>query len=68
MVLIAMALGLVFVPVRYVILMGFLEYFTRYMPLRREDTERGMRRLKEWWIRIPAAPVQIVKPDDKKRK
>ncbi|XP_047961349.1 uncharacterized protein LOC125206090 isoform X2 [Salvia hispanica] len=67
-VLIAMALGLVFVPVRYVILMGFLEYFTRYMPLRREDTERGMRRLKEWWIRIPAAPVQIVKPDDKKRK
>ncbi|KAG6426642.1 hypothetical protein SASPL_110869 [Salvia splendens] len=67
-VLFAMALGLVFVPVRYVILMGFLEYFTRYMPLRREDTERGMRRLKEWWIRIPAAPVQIVKPDDKKRK
>ncbi|XP_042049887.1 uncharacterized protein LOC121795423 isoform X2 [Salvia splendens] len=67
-VLIAMALGLVFVPLRYVILMGFLEYFTRYMPLRREDTERGMRRLKEWWIRIPAAPVQIVKLDDKKRK
>ncbi|KAL1550589.1 hypothetical protein AAHA92_18533 [Salvia divinorum] len=67
-VLFAMALGLVFVPVRYVMLMGFLEYFTRYMPLRKEDTVRGMRRLKEWWIRIPAAPVQIVKPDDKKRK
>ncbi|XP_057774019.1 uncharacterized protein LOC130993225 [Salvia miltiorrhiza] len=66
--LFAMALGLIFVPVKYVMLMGFLEYFTRYMPLRREDSERGMRRLKEWWIRIPAAPVQIVKPDDKKRK
>ncbi|XP_042061487.1 uncharacterized protein LOC121805624 isoform X1 [Salvia splendens] len=66
--LFAMAMGLVFVPVRYVILMCFLEFSTRYMPLRRAGTERGMRRLKEWWIRIPAAPVRIVKPDDKKRK
>ncbi|KAH6837860.1 polygalacturonase inhibitor [Perilla frutescens var. hirtella] len=66
--LVAMASVLIFVPLKYLMLIAFLEYFTRYMPLRREDSERGMRRLKEWWIRIPAAPVEIVKPDDKKRR
>lgn len=66
--LLALASAIIFLPLKYLMLIAFLEYFTRYMPLRREDSERGMRRLKEWWIRIPAAPVEIVKPDDKKRR
>lgn len=66
--LVILASTLIFMPLKYVMLIAFLEYFTRYMPLRRAETERGMRRLKEWWIRIPAAPVEIVKADDKKRR
>ncbi|XP_047332155.1 uncharacterized protein LOC124935776 [Impatiens glandulifera] len=63
-----MALILVFVPSKYLILMAFLEAFTRENPLRRDSTEKWERRLKEWWFRIPAAPVQLIRVDDKKRK
>ncbi|GER45697.1 hypothetical protein STAS_22675 [Striga asiatica] len=66
--LVVMAIVLAFVPTKYLILVLFLEGFTRNMPLRKESSERGVRRLREWWIRIPAAPVRLTRPDDKKRK
>ncbi|KAL1209189.1 hypothetical protein V5N11_015942 [Cardamine amara subsp. amara] len=61
---------MVLVPWNYLILVVFLEYFTRYSPPRRESTERLIRRLKEWWFSIPAAPVilQQNKDDNKKTK
>ena len=37
------------------------------MPCRKQSCERFNRRFKEWWVRIPAAPVQLVKPDDTKK-
>lgn len=63
-----MALVLAFVPVKYLILMGFNEAYTRQMPLRKESSERWMRRMRDWWCSIPAAPVQLIKLDDKKKK
>lgn len=62
------AVAIVFLPLKYLMLLVFVEYFTRHMSLRKESTERGWRRIREWWTRIPAAPVQLIKPDDKKRK
>ncbi|KDP45153.1 hypothetical protein JCGZ_15018 [Jatropha curcas] len=56
------------VPSRYLILMIFLEAFTREMPYRKESSDRWRRRLREWWIRIPAAPVQLLKLDENKKK
>ncbi|XP_059656183.1 uncharacterized protein LOC132303113 [Cornus florida] len=66
--LVLMAVLLALVPLKYLILLIFLEAFTREMPLRKESSDRWLRRVREWWIRIPAAPVQLIKPDDKKRK
>ncbi|KAL3651197.1 hypothetical protein CASFOL_004199 [Castilleja foliolosa] len=66
--LVLVATTLAFVPTKYLILIVFLECFTRNMSLRKESCERGDRRVREWWTRIPAAPVQLIKPDDKKRK
>ncbi|XP_017230652.1 uncharacterized protein LOC108205272 [Daucus carota subsp. sativus] len=68
LVLVIMALVLAFVPVKYLILMGFNEAYTRQMPLRKESSERWMRRMRDWWYSIPAAPVQLIKLDDKKKK
>ncbi|KAL8519780.1 hypothetical protein ACS0TY_010644 [Phlomoides rotata] len=62
------AVAIIFVPMKYLMLLVFVEYFTRQMSLRKESSERGWRRIREWWTRIPAAPVQLIKPDDKKRK
>ncbi|KAF8116649.1 hypothetical protein N665_0015s0026 [Sinapis alba] len=62
---------MVFVSWNYLILVVFLELFTRYSPPRRASTERLMRRLREWWFSIPAAPVileQQNKDDNKKTK
>ncbi|GFQ03171.1 hypothetical protein PHJA_002460900 [Phtheirospermum japonicum] len=66
--LVLVAAALAFVPTKYLTLIVFLECFTRNMSLRKESCERGERRVREWWTRIPAAPVQLMKPDDKKRK
>lgn len=64
-----LALIMVFLPSKYIILLVFLELFTRYSPLRKVSTERWMRRLREWWVSIPAAPVYIEREKDyKKRK
>ncbi|XP_048330886.2 uncharacterized protein LOC107418779 isoform X1 [Ziziphus jujuba] len=67
--LISMALTLLFIPSKYLILLAFLEIFTRYAPMRKASTERWMRRLREWWFSIPAAPVVLEREkEDKKRK
>ncbi|CAA3021630.1 Hypothetical predicted protein [Olea europaea subsp. europaea] len=67
--LLATALLLAFLPVKYIVLLVFLETFTKYSPLRRACTERWTRRLREWWFSIPAAPVVLerVKEDKKKK-
>ncbi|WMV13591.1 hypothetical protein MTR67_006976 [Solanum verrucosum] len=66
--LVIVALSFAFVPHKYLILFTFLESFTSNMPLRKISSERDLRRVREWWIRIPAAPVQLIKPDDNKDK
>ncbi|EOY21044.1 hypothetical protein QUC31_007167 [Theobroma cacao] len=63
------ALILALMPSKYMVLLIFLETFTRYSPPRKASTERWMRRLREWWFSIPAAPVVLEREkEDKKRK
>ncbi|XP_050119948.1 uncharacterized protein LOC126597215 [Malus sylvestris] len=66
--LVFMAAVFACVPLKYITLLVFLEAFTREMPYRKESSDRWLRRIREWWIRIPAAPVQLIKPDDRKKK
>ncbi|KAK0587343.1 hypothetical protein LWI29_021273 [Acer saccharum] len=67
--LLLMALILAFVPVKYIVLLTFVETFTRYSPPRKASTERWMRRMREWWFSVPAAPVIIEREkEDKKKK
>lgn len=69
LVLLIVALFLAFVPSRYLVLLFFLEAFTRYSPLRKATTERLERRLREWWFSIPAAPVALeMDNEDRKQK
>ncbi|KAK3004651.1 hypothetical protein RJ639_019405 [Escallonia herrerae] len=65
--LVFMAVIFALVPLNYITLLLFLEAFTRELPLRKATSDRWLRRVREWWFRIPAAPVQLIKPDDKKR-
>ncbi|KAJ8641665.1 hypothetical protein MRB53_018359 [Persea americana] len=69
MALLLVALVLAFLPGKFIILLMFLEIFTRNSPPRKPSTERWTRRLKEWWFSIPAAPVilEITKEDKKSR-
>ncbi|XP_047161975.1 uncharacterized protein LOC124831918 isoform X3 [Vigna umbellata] len=66
--LLSAALILAFMPYKYIVLLLFLEIFTRYSPLRKTSTERLMRRLKEWWFSVPAAPVTIERDKEEKKK
>ncbi|KAL8474823.1 hypothetical protein ACS0TY_031305 [Phlomoides rotata] len=67
--LLLLALLLAVLPVRYTVLLAFLETFTRYSPLRQGSTERWMRRLRDWWFSVPAAPVVLTRVHgDKKRR
>lgn len=66
--LVFLAVAFAFVPLNILILLAFIESFTREFPLRKDSSDRWLRRVREWWFRIPAAPVQLIKPDDKKRK
>ena len=66
--LIFVAAVLAFASMQHLILLVFLEAFTREMPYRKESSGRWLRRLREWWVRIPAAPVELIKQDDKKGK
>ncbi|XP_022725425.1 uncharacterized protein LOC111281881 isoform X3 [Durio zibethinus] len=61
------ALILTFLPSKYVVLLIFLETFTRYSPPRKASTERWMRRLREWWFSIPAAPVVLERENEDKK-
>jgi hypothetical protein len=56
-----------FVPLRTIVLLILLEEYTRQMPVRKKSSEKLVRRLREWWLRIPAAPVQLVKPRETRR-
>ena len=66
--LVFVAAVLAFASLQHLILLVFLEAFTREMPYRKESSDRWPRRLREWWVRIPVAPVQLIKQDDKKWK
>ncbi|KAK7357948.1 hypothetical protein VNO80_17245 [Phaseolus coccineus] len=66
--LVFIAVVFAFVPPKYIFLVVFLEYYTRKMPSRKESSDRWIRRIREWWIRIPAAPVQLIKPEDSKKR
>lgn len=67
--LIVVALMFAFIPAKYIVIVVFLEAFTRNSPPRKNSTERWIRRLREWWFSIPAAPVVFegAKEDKKKR-
>ncbi|XP_043716273.1 uncharacterized protein LOC122664496 isoform X2 [Telopea speciosissima] len=67
--LLFMALILAILPGKYILLLIFLEIFTRNSPVRKASTERWTRRLREWWFSIPAAPVVLEgSKEEKKRK
>ncbi|KAK1257083.1 hypothetical protein QJS04_geneDACA019235 [Acorus gramineus] len=65
--LIATAAVCAFVPLKHVVILVLLEAYTRQMPLRRHSSEKLIRRLKEWWVRIPAAPVLLISPEESKK-
>ncbi|XP_078431168.1 uncharacterized protein LOC144702992 isoform X2 [Wolffia australiana] len=63
------ALAMLLLPSKFTLFAAFLELFTRQSPPRKPSTERWMRRLREWWVSIPAAPVALCGEDgDKKRR
>nr|GEX83771.1 hypothetical protein CTI12_AA033400 [Tanacetum cinerariifolium] len=66
--LVALALFVAITPFKYVVLITFLEEFTKYSPMRRAETERWIRRLREWWFSIPAAPVIVERTQEDKKK
>ncbi|ERN10227.1 hypothetical protein AMTR_s00171p00053780 [Amborella trichopoda] len=68
LVLIILTMVFMLVPLNSIIMLVFLEVYTREMPRRKASSEKLIRRLKEWWVRIPAAPVQLIKPEDDKKK
>ncbi|KAL9268737.1 hypothetical protein AKJ16_DCAP14005 [Drosera capensis] len=68
LVLLAWALILAFVPPKYILMLIFLEAFTRYSPPRKAMSERFQRRMREWWFSIPAAPVFLQKEKEDKKK
>ncbi|KAL6651791.1 hypothetical protein ACP70R_010716 [Stipagrostis hirtigluma subsp. patula] len=65
--LVVAAAAFTFVPLRSIVLMILLEAYTRQMPIRKKSSEKLVRRLREWWLRIPAAPVQLIRPHDTRR-
>ncbi|CAN1324920.1 hypothetical protein LINPERPRIM_LOCUS33291 [Linum perenne] len=67
--LLGVGIVLAILPLKYVVLLSFLEVSTMYSPPRKDRTERCERRMREWWFSIPAAPVVLDKvKDDKKKK
>ncbi|KAJ9677003.1 hypothetical protein PVL29_022145 [Vitis rotundifolia] len=69
MALLLIAVVLALVPFKFMVILTFLDTFTRYSPPRRASTERWMRRFREWWFSIPAAPVLLEREkEEKKRK
>ncbi|XP_058097790.1 uncharacterized protein LOC131242870 isoform X2 [Magnolia sinica] len=66
--LVIMAAVFAIVPLKYLFTFAFLEWFTREIPFRKEVSEKWTRRIREWWVRIPAAPVQLIKAEDNSKK
>ncbi|KAI5401835.1 uncharacterized protein LOC127098072 [Lathyrus oleraceus] len=66
--LVFLAAVFAFIPPKYIFLVIFIECYTREMPYRKESSKRWTRRIREWWIRIPAAPVELVKHDESKKR
>lgn len=70
-VLLLLAVTLAVLPSKFLALVCFLDTFTRHSPPRRASTERWIRRLREWWFSVPAAPVVLekdsVKEEEKKK-
>lgn len=66
--LIMAAIAFALVPLKIFLMLAFLEGFTREMPLRRDVSEKFVRRLREWWVHIPAAPVELIRIEEKKKK
>ncbi|KAJ0969976.1 hypothetical protein J5N97_022853 [Dioscorea zingiberensis] len=66
--LIAMAAVFAFVPFKHLLALAFLEMFIREMPLRKYTSDRFLRRMREWWVCIPVAPVQLLRSEENKRK
>uniref|UniRef100_A0A0E0KWT8 Uncharacterized protein n=1 Tax=Oryza punctata TaxID=4537 RepID=A0A0E0KWT8_ORYPU len=56
-----------YLTLRSILIMIVLEAYTRHMPMRKKSSEKLVRRLREWWLRIPAAPVQLLRPQDTRR-
>ncbi|KAG2244672.1 hypothetical protein Bca52824_093474 [Brassica carinata] len=66
--LVIVAVILAVVPVKYLITMAFVEWFTREVGWRKASSDRLERRVREWWFRVPAAPVQLMRADESKKK
>ncbi|XP_042395397.1 uncharacterized protein LOC121985804 isoform X1 [Zingiber officinale] len=67
-ILVLIALAVALLPIKFILLMAFLEIFTRYSPPRRGSTEKLTRRFREWWFSIPAAHLVIEATEEKKEK
>ncbi|KAG6544583.1 hypothetical protein Mapa_014005 [Marchantia paleacea] len=61
--LVITAFCLTILPMRMIILLLFLDFFTRNSVVRKETTERWMRRFREWWYSVPAVHVRFIKPE-----
>ncbi|CAL9203378.1 uncharacterized protein LOC135631695 [Musa acuminata AAA Group] len=62
--MVIVAVGFTLVPFGHILTLVLLEVYTRKMPVRRESSEKLVRRIKEWWNRVPAAPIQIARPEE----
>ncbi|XP_020682486.1 uncharacterized protein LOC110099625 [Dendrobium catenatum] len=60
--MIVMALAIAFLPFKLLVELMLLDAFTQEMPLRKKSNDKIKRRVKEWWDRIPAAPVRLLRP------
>lgn len=65
MLLCGLAAALLILPIRWLVLITFLNVFTSEMPVRAECTRRFTRRISEWWYGIPVVPVRLLKPEDR---
>ncbi|CAK9859332.1 unnamed protein product [Sphagnum jensenii] len=56
--------ALLLLPLKWLVLISFLNLFTSLMPARLETTARFNRRLSEWWYSVPVVPVRFLKPGE----
>ncbi|XP_074564133.1 uncharacterized protein LOC141820672 [Curcuma longa] len=67
-ILVLIALAVALLPMKLILLMAFLEIFTRDSPPRRGSTEKLTRRFREWWFSVPAAHLVVEATEEKKEK